>query len=95
MNDTKYNIIISEGCTSFYTEVNGKLTSGEYEPTTMTREEIDGFVDYLLGKVKEGINDQTIQLDDLIKLFQYDDMEYDEHSCEQCGDTVLRTIWNI
>jgi len=92
---TKYNIIISEGCTAFYTDVNGKTVGGSYEPTRLTEEEENELVDYLLVKVKEGITNSTISLNALIGLFQYDDYETDEYSCEQCGDSVSRTIYNI
>lgn len=95
MSDTKYNIVIGEGCTAFYTEVNGKTIGGEYEPTRMTDEEVDEFVDYLLEKVKEGIKENTICIDDLIRIFQYDEWETDEGYCETCGDSTSRTIWNL
>jgi hypothetical protein len=91
----KYNIIISEGCTAFYTEVNGKTVGGSYEPTRLSADEENELVDYLLIKVKEGISESTIGLNELIGLFQYDESEYDDHACDQCGDTVSRTIYNI
>jgi hypothetical protein len=91
----KYNIIISEGCTAFYTDVNGKTVGGSYEPTRLTEKEETELIDYLLSKVKEGIVENTISLDSLIGLFQPDDYEMDSDSCEQCGDTVSRTIYNI
>jgi hypothetical protein len=91
----KYNIIISEGCTAFYTDVNGKTVGGSYEPTRLTDEEENELVDYLLIKVKEGIANGTIDLNGLIGLFQYDDYETDDTSCETCGDSVSRTIYNI
>ena len=93
MSKPKYNIVISEGCTAFYTKVNGKLTSGEGD--TMTWEEIDEIVDYLCKKFKEEMRDGTVNLDDLIKCFQCDETEYDKHTCDQCGDNVYRTIWKI
>ena len=91
----KYNIVISEGCTAFYTEVNGKIVGGSYEPTRLSEEEENELVDYLLLKVKEGISESTIDLNQLIGLFQYDESEYDDRVCDQCGDTVTRTIYNI
>lgn len=91
----KYNIIISEGCTAFYTDVNGKTVGGSYEPTRLSEEEEAELVDYLLKKVKEGLAKSTIDLNALIGLFQYDHYESDDHSCETCGDTVHRTIYNI
>lgn len=95
MSDTKYKVIISEGCTAFYTEINEKIIGGEYEPTRMSDEEVDEFVDYLCEKFKQDLKEGTVIMDDLIKCFQYDETEYDDYSCEQCGDTVSRTIWNL
>lgn len=90
----KYKIIISEGCTSFYTEVNGKLTSGEGSDV-MDDNEKKEFLEYLLSKIREGVEECSIDLNSVINLFQYDDWERDNHPCDQCGDSVSRTIWNI
>lgn len=91
----KYNIVISQGCTAFYTDVNGKTVGGSYEPTALTAAEETELIDYLLVKVKEGIGEGTISLNSLIDLFQYDEYETDEYPCDQCGDTVWRAIYNI
>lgn len=91
----KYEITISEGCTAFYTKINGKIVGGEYEPTRFDDSEIDELVDYLCEKLKEGLKESTVNLEDLIKCLQPDDWEYDSDSCESCGDTVTRTIWNL
>jgi hypothetical protein len=93
MSDYNYNIIISEGCTAFYTEINGKVLNDEYAP--MSQEEIDAFIDYLCSKFKQELKEGTVNLNDLIQCFQPDDVKYDEHSCEQCGDTVCETSWQI
>jgi hypothetical protein len=52
-------------------------------------------LNYLLEKIKEGIGEQTILLEEVVRLFQYDDYEHDPHVCDQCGDTVSTTTWNI
>jgi hypothetical protein len=91
----KYRVTISEGCTAFYTEINEKIVGGEYEPTCLTDEEVDEFVDYLCKKFKTELKEGTVILDDLIKCFQSDRNETDEHDCEQCGDTVSRTVWEF
>jgi len=77
---------ISEGCTAFYTTIDGKPI-----------EEVDKnqLLDYLLVKLKESVNRGEVSIDDIIKLFQYDDYETDSRPCEQCGDSVSRTFWNI
>lgn len=86
---TKYKFIETTGCTAFDFTVNGKSFS------ELTKEEYNEMLDYLFLKVREELSEQTILLENVIHLFQYDDYEYDNHSCEQCGDTVQTTIWNI
>jgi hypothetical protein len=91
----KYKIEITEGCIAYGMTVNGKNIGGDYEPTRMSEQEVDEMIDYLIGKVREGINDQTILLEDLIRLFQYDSCEHDDEPCDQCGDYVSTTRWEI
>ena len=79
-------IVISEGCTAFYTSIDGVDSNDVSLPETL---------DYILAKAKEGILDGTIQLDSLIRIFQYSDYEHDDYVCDSCGDTVNRTIWEI
>jgi hypothetical protein len=82
-------IVISEGCTAFYTLVDGK------DVNDMTPEERSTFIDSLLAKLKTGILENAVNIDCVIKCFNYDDCEYDANGCDQCGDTVSRTIYNI
>jgi len=89
MEKTKYKFIETTGCTAFDFTVNDKSFSD------LTKEEYDKMLNYLFAKIKEGINEQTILLEDVIRLFQYDDYEYDPMVCDQCGDTVSTTTWNI
>jgi hypothetical protein len=83
------NIVISEGCTAFYTLVDNKNIND------MTSEERNAFIDTLLAKLKTEILENTVSIDSVIKCFNYDDYEYDGNVCDQCGDTVSKTIWNI
>jgi hypothetical protein len=89
MEKTKYKFIETTGCTAFNFTVNDKSFS------EMSKLEYDEMLNYLLEKIKEGIGEQTILLEDVVRLFQYDDYEYDPHVCDQCGDTVSTTTWNI
>lgn len=89
MEKTKYKFVETTGCTAFDFTVNGESFSD------LSKEEYDKMLNYLFEKIKEGINQQTILLEDVIHLFQYDDYEHDPTICEQCGDTVSTTIWNI
>ena len=87
--NTKYKIVETTGCTTFDFSVNEKSVS-EYN-----EEELDEILEYLFVKIKENIKENTIQLESVVQLFQYDDYEYDDHVCGQCGDTVSTTTWNI
>lgn len=86
---TKYKFIETTGCTAFDFTVNDKSFS------ELSTQEYDEMVNYLFEKIKEGISEQTILLLNVVQLFQYDDYEYDPHVCDQCGDTVSTTTWNI
>lgn len=86
---TKYKFVETTGCTSFDFTVNKKSFS------ELSKEEYEEMLNYLFKKIKEGIDEQTILLENVIHLFQYDDYEYDPRICEQCGDTVSTTTWNI
>jgi len=89
MEKTKYKFIETTGCTAFDFTVNNKSFS------ELSNQEYDEMLNYLFVKIKEGISEQTILLEDVIRLFQYDDYEYDPNICEQCGDSVSTTTWNI
>jgi hypothetical protein len=89
MEKPKYKIVETTGCTAFNFSINDKTIS-DY-----TKEELDEILDYLFVKVKEGINENTILFQDVVKLFQPDDWEHDPNVCEQCGDTVSTETWNI
>jgi hypothetical protein len=82
-------IVISEGCTAYYTLVDDKYVND------MTPEERSTFIDSLLAKLKTGILENAVSIDSVIKCFNYDDYEHDSNVCDQCGDTVSRTIYNI
>ena len=87
--DIKYTFIETTGCTAFDFSVN------ETSLSDIPNEELDKILDYLFSKIKEGIKDNTILFEDVVKVFQSDSYEYDEESCEQCGDNVQTTTWKI
>lgn len=89
MEKIKYKFVETTGCTAFNFTVNDK------EFSELSNQEYDEMLEYLFVKIKEGIGEQTILLEEVIKLFQYDDYEYDPYICEQCGDSVSTTTWNI
>ena len=85
----KYKFEEVIGCTAFDFLVNGKSLSD------IPKNDQYGILDYLFVKIKEGIKENTIQLERVVQLFQYDDYEHDPEQCSSCGDTVEATIWNI
>lgn len=89
MQKIKYKFVETTGCTAFDFTVNDKSLSDILE------NDQDEILEYLLLKIKEGIKDNTIQFQNVVRMFQYDDYEHDDHVCGQCGDTVSTTTWNI
>ena len=88
-NETKYKFIETTGCTAFNFTVNDKQFS------ELSEQEYSEMLDYLFVKIKQGINNQTTLLEDVVKLFQPDDWEHDPEPCSQCFDTISTTTWNI
>ena len=87
--NTKYKFEETTGCTAFNFTVNDRAFS------ELSDKEYSEMLDYLFLKVREGINEQTILLEQVVQLFQYDNYEYDPNICEQCGDSVSTTTWHI
>jgi len=89
----KYEVVKSEGCLAFGLTVNGKDWSGDYEPNLMSESEKEEFVDYLLQEFKRQLKDNTVSIDELVGVFQYDSWEQEPGYCETCGDSVSTTTW--
>ena len=87
--NTKYKFEETTGCTAFNFTVNDRAFS------ELSDKEYSEMLDYLFLTVREGINEQTILLEQVVQLFQYDNYEYDPNICEQCGDSVSTTTWHI
>jgi hypothetical protein len=88
-SESRYTIVETTGCTAFNFTINDKILS-DY-----TSNELDDILNYLFIKVKEGLKENTILYEDVVKLFQPDDWDHDPNVCEQCGDTVSTTTWII
>ena len=63
--NTKYKFVETTGCTAFDFTVNEKSFS------ELTKEEYDEMLNYIFLKVKEGLSEQTILLENLIHLFHH------------------------
>ena len=87
--NTKYNFVETIGCTAFDFTANGKSFSD------MSEQEHTEMIDYVFAKIKKELKNHTILFEDVVRLFQYEHYESDLEPCDQCGDTVDTTIWNI
>ena len=81
-------IEVYQGCTANDTVIDGKSVSD------MTSSERDMIVEELLQKAKEAIMRNEVQMIDLIEMFQYEDFTVGP-MCDQCGDNVTTTIYNL
>lgn len=88
----KYKVEQNEGCLSYGLKVNGKDWSGEYAPTLMSEQEKEEFVNYLLQEYKKQLKENSVTIDSLISVFQYDSWE-EKNTCDTCGDRVSTTTW--
>jgi hypothetical protein len=81
--------IKTEGCTAYGWIVDGQDLN---QISPEVREQV--FI-YLCLKLKEKINSGEKGLTDLIEVFPYEDLACDDEPCEQCGDYVITTTWEI
>lgn len=81
----KYKFTKYTGCTTANFLINEKSLSDH------SKEEIDSILEYLFLKIKE----ECIPLENVVELFQPDDIEYSDYECDTCGDTTTETIWKI
>jgi hypothetical protein len=84
-----YKIEITEGCTAFGTSINDRNI------IDIPEEEMDKIIDYLLAQVRESYNRCGTNFEQIVQLLQPDSWENDPYVCDQCGDTVSTTTWNI
>ena len=81
-------IIETIGCMANDLLIDGKSIS-EFTPV-----EYDKLVEFLLLKIKEQLNDDTIILTDIIRLFQEENTTFGE-VCDACDDQVTTTYYEL
>lgn len=86
---TRYKFEEITGCTAFNFLVNEESFSA------LPEDKQDEIVDYLLIKIKEEFKENSISINQIVGIFQYDDYENDPEPCSQCFDTIQTTTWNI
>ena len=77
-----------QGCTSHSFTIDGKKW------IDCSKEEQKQIKDKMLEAVSQAIDEGCLRIDDFITILEYDDEEYGE-TCEQCGDYVITTVWDI
>ena len=60
----------------------------------MSESEKNDAVEFLLEKIREGLKDGTVVINELIECFSPDKTEYSE-TCDQCGDSVTTRTWEL
>jgi len=95
MNTMKYKIEINEGCRSFSTIVNDISWSGEDPRYCCSQEQQHECIDYLVEKLRAELKSGNIHIDSLIRMFDYEDYETSDYSCDTCGDTTSTTTWEL
>lgn len=85
----KYKFEETQGCLAFGFTVNGE------DINEIPKEEQKQIIDYLCEKMKERIEDGSMQLQDIIRSFAVDDWGSEKERCDQCGDTVSWEIWEL
>jgi hypothetical protein len=82
--------ILTQGCTA------GNFTVDGTPVNDLSHDEQVELIAYLLKSVVESHDGNEFHLiQKLVELHEYDSYEHDEHSCDQCGDTVNWTTWEI
>lgn len=82
-------IVETSGCTAAGLEVDG------YDFYSLKKEIQKEIINSILLKLKDAVNEGEIHITNVINLFSYEDFECDDEPCDQCGDTVTTTTWNI
>jgi hypothetical protein len=85
----KYKFEETVGCTA------SSLLVNKEEFYDLSEENQDEIINYLLIKIKEGYKKHEVGLTDLLHLLQYTDYETVKENCDQCGDSVSITTWEL
>jgi hypothetical protein len=83
-------IVITEGCTAYNTTIDGVSLSD------LPKKYIeDVLLDKVLSELKKRVLQNNIDINSIIQLIEYDNYESSKEPCDQCGDHVTTTTWNI
>lgn len=82
-------IIKTEGCTAYGWSFDGKRS------VDLSPEEEQEIFTYLCSKFQEKMKEGCLSLTDFVEVFHYDHYENGGIICDQCGDSVTTTTWEI
>jgi hypothetical protein len=85
----KHKFVKTDGCTAY------DFTVDDVSVANIPREKEYAIFDYLIERIREKFDNREIQLLDIVEIFACDDYEYEKDPCDQCGDTVSWTTWEI
>jgi len=85
----KHKFVKTEGCTAYDFTVDGESLND------ISRDKEFEIFDDLMEKIWLAFEKKDIGIQDIVEMFEYDDYKYDKEPCDQCGDTVSRTFWEI
>ncbi len=85
----KHKFVKTEGCTAYDFTVDGESV------VDIPREKEYAIFDYLVERLRRRFDNREIQLLDMVEMFEYNDYKYEKESCDQCGDSVSWTTWEI
>lgn len=95
MSKKHYTVLESQGCTAFYTDIDGKTITGEGAEEIQDPER---FIASVAEHVKQSVLKCNTPLE-AIQILSYtvdsDAYETDDHCCDQCGDSVSRETWKV
>jgi hypothetical protein len=85
----KHKFVKTEGCTAFGFTVDGELIDD------IPKDKQYEILDDLMEKIWLAFEKEDIGLQDIVEMFECDDHKYEKKPCDQCGDTVSWTTWEI
>ena len=86
---SKYKFVETMGCCHFGYTVNDE------DLNDIPKEKQKEIVDYICEEIKKGLDDNTVQLQDVVAVFEASDWGGDKENCDTCGDRVTWTIWEL
>jgi len=86
---SKYQVEVYSGCMGTYITVN------EESIYDLDDDVLLDFKNALCAKLLKGLEDDSVELHDLMRMLQCSKHEYDKDDCGQCGHHGVTQTWEI